>query len=650
MLVRIFIALILMTQPGGAAVQAAHHSTLHHDAQVRIDPARGTLESNDIVTLTDRGRIALALDAAIVVDRVSVDGVAQTPLRHGDTLTIDLGPMGTHRIALHETARISTRYGTSSVTLDGGVITGAWLAQPVGVPRTARVSYRITVTTPPGQIAVMDGRLERESHSADGYTATFTSTATNAPVLFTGPYRVAEKIANGVRIRTYFHQELAPLAKTYLDDAAKYISYYSKKIGPYPYTGFAIVSGNDPVGWGLPALTYINRHVLALPFIRTSSLPHEILHSWWGNAVGVDYATGNWAEGLTAYQADLAWAAVKDRDNGRKKRLTWLRDYTALPQVRDFPLRAFTSKSDDASQVVGYGKAAFVFHMLKVRLGTDVFNRALALFFANNLHRRASWADVRTAFETVSGKNLGAFFETWLNRRGAPQLVLKAARAKGRTVTFTLRQVQNGKAYALRIPIILQSTAGERRILIAMNKKTQTFSVSTDATARGLRIDPDFDVFRRLDPVETPPILRDVTLNRTTVLFNATTDQTMRNLAHTLARRLMHREVREVAALPPSGPLIVAGRPKDVFAQLKRMGLTSLREQLRTVAPAKAFAVKLNGRTVLAVMARTPAALSVLARALTHYKERSFVMTNTQRVTAQGTWPINSAPLTAYFK
>ena len=33
--------------------------------------------------------------------------------------------------------------------------------------------------------------------------------------------------------------------------------------------------------------------VLRLPFIPYTSLPHEILHNWWGNGVWVDYAGGN---------------------------------------------------------------------------------------------------------------------------------------------------------------------------------------------------------------------------------------------------------------------------------------------------------------------------------------------------------------------
>jgi hypothetical protein len=44
--------------------------------------------------------------------------------------------------------------------------------------------------------------------------------------------------------------------------------------------------------------------VLRLPFIFSSSLPHEVLHNWWGNGVLIDDRFGNWAEGLTTYQSD----------------------------------------------------------------------------------------------------------------------------------------------------------------------------------------------------------------------------------------------------------------------------------------------------------------------------------------------------------
>ena len=63
------------------------------------------------------------------------------------------------------------------------------------------------------------------------------------------------------------------------------------RIGAYPHRTFHIVAGPLPVGLGFAGLTYISQRILHLPFMQTRSLAHEIAHSWWGNAVGVDYRT-----------------------------------------------------------------------------------------------------------------------------------------------------------------------------------------------------------------------------------------------------------------------------------------------------------------------------------------------------------------------
>ena len=99
--------------------------------------------------------------------------------------------------------------------------------------------------------------------------------------------------------------------------------------------------------------------------MRGRSLAHEVLHNWWGNGVYIDYESGNWAEGLTTYMADYALAEERGPGEALDMRLGWLRDFAALPEDRDIAVTAFRSKRHDASQVVGYGKVAFIFHMLK---------------------------------------------------------------------------------------------------------------------------------------------------------------------------------------------------------------------------------------------------------------------------------------------
>lgn len=64
---------------------------------------------------------------------------------------------------------------------------------------------------------------------------------------------------------------------------------------------------------------------MRLPFIPYTSLPHEILHNWWGNRVWVDYEKGNWSEGLTAYLADH-WMKER-RGKGEQYRLKALQRY-----------------------------------------------------------------------------------------------------------------------------------------------------------------------------------------------------------------------------------------------------------------------------------------------------------------------------------
>ena len=78
----------------------------------------------------------------------------------------------------------------------------------------------------------------------------------------------------------------------------------------------------------MPTLTYLGIEVLRLPFIRSTSLGHEVLHNWWGNGVYPDYAHGNWSEGLTTFMADYTYKERESDDAARDMR----RDGCAISQ------------------------------------------------------------------------------------------------------------------------------------------------------------------------------------------------------------------------------------------------------------------------------------------------------------------------------
>ncbi|NQZ00741.1 MAG: hypothetical protein HRT45_08740 [Bdellovibrionales bacterium] len=200
------------------------------------------------------------------------------------------------------------------------------------------------------------------------------------------------------------------LAEKYLKVTHSYIKMYSESIGPYPYKKFALVENFWPTGFGMPSFTLLGSSIIRLPFILYTSYPHEVLHNWWGNGVYVDYGQGNWSEGLTSYQADHDFKAM--RGQGHEYRRDALNNFSAyVNKDNDFPLAEFVGRFDRASSAIGYGKAMMLFHMLKVRLSESVFSDGIRDFYAHNLFQKSGYSELRDSFEKVSSEELSRFFQ-----------------------------------------------------------------------------------------------------------------------------------------------------------------------------------------------------------------------------------------------
>ncbi len=318
-------------------------------------------------------------------------------------------------------------------------------------------------------------------------------------------YRAAAGATTGL---VYLRQPDDGLAQRYLQATGQYIEMYRQLLGPYPYGKFALVENFWETGYGMPSFTLLGPTIIRFPFIITSSYPHEILHNWWGNSVFVDYPSGNWCEGLTAYLADHLMQ--EQRGGGaafRQSSLQRFRDF--VREGRDFPLTEFRSRHDAATEAVGYGKTLMGFHMLRRQLGDEVFIAALRRFYQANRGRQASFADLRAAFEKAAATDLSDFFTSWTQRAGAPSLAIAAidvqAVEEGYRVSGTLRQTQTGDPYPLQVPILVQGESATAPALVSMGGREASFTIALDETPLALHVDPAFDLFRLLDPRETPP-------------------------------------------------------------------------------------------------------------------------------------------------
>ena len=224
------------------------------------------------------------------------------------------------------------------------------------------VEYEVEVAEPEGWHVVSAGN--GTSRDAQGAARWESHGAIDEITLVGGPLLVYRDAAGAVETLVYLRQKDDALAGKYLQATAQYVEMYRGLIGPYPYGKFALVENFWETGYGMPSYTLLGPQVIRFPFILSSSYPHEILHNWWGNSVFVDYETGNWCEGLTAYMADHL--IQEQRGKGEEYRRDTLQKYRSyVRDGRDFPLTEFRSRHSAATEAVGYGKTLMVFHMIR---------------------------------------------------------------------------------------------------------------------------------------------------------------------------------------------------------------------------------------------------------------------------------------------
>ncbi|MBE9552527.1 MAG: M1 family peptidase, partial [Proteobacteria bacterium] len=619
------LSMAFATGPCLAAGDAA--VPVHHAIEAQLDPGNGNLEVTDILTVGGRAALEFRLALWLEVEGLLLDGQGARATRAGDTWRVPLPDIGVHRIELRLRGVVPPlppggQRGVSPSAVSGAE--GSYLSGYSGwVPVTDDdwTAYRLTIEVPAPYRAVATGRLEEEILGETANRAVFAADyPAEPPALFAGPYTVRERHEHGIRMRTYFHRELDELSAGYLDDAGRYLLRFQEQIGPYPFRDFHIISSPLPVGLGFPNLTYIGRMVLPLPFMRGRSLAHEVLHNWWGNGVAVDYAAGNWAEGLTTYMADYALAVEDGAGKALEMRLGWLRNYTALPADRDVPVTSFTSKRHDAGQVIGYDKVAFIFHMLRNELGEEVFTNGLRLFWQRQRFRVAGWLELRRAFEEAAGRDLAWFFDQWLRRTGAPRLNLGDIRMRegGNAFQVTLTIRQDSPAYKLAIPVTIDTDAGQERRRIVLDAMETTATLNLNARPTAVHIDPEHDLFRRLLPGEAPPILRDVTLAADALTVIAADEAGADRVARQLAARLLDTPVRlgpDDPSVLERAPLLIVGTAPRVEAFLARAGLDGVPDSLAGRGTARVWTARRgNGEPLLVVAADDVQALEALLR------------------------------------
>ncbi len=669
-------------------VSSADAFNVHHDMRIVLDPVNHQLRGVDTILIRPAPVAGplLHINRHATAVRIEMNG-QEVPFEFKNTLLRPQFPEETQKAALKFTVTYFVRfddpvpvmpvnadnpgYGVSGTISPVGtlLLDGAGWYPQIDADST---TYRLQVEAPAGTIAVTAGRSL--GHLTDG-NKTVSTWEINYPVrglsLSAARYLVKERTIGRLTAATYFLPDSADLSDPYLEATARYLRLYEDLFGPYPFEKFAVVENFFPTGFGFPSYTLLGSRVLRLPFIIDTSLGHEIAHCWWGNGVYVDGSGGNWSEGLTTYVADYLYKERKSSAAAREYRQQILRNYATLVNPgNDFPISQFQSRSSPLTKTIGYDKCAMVFHMLRRKLGEDIFWGSLRDIYRDHLFQRVSWRQLRQSFERRSGTDLKEFFDQWINRDGAPRLVLANVTTGRKNGKWRIKAelVQDPPDFAAEVEIALMSAAEEVRhkVSLVSSEATDVFEIESVQSPTSLVVDPDVNFFRRLDPSEIPSSIN--TLKGADSVLVVVADgvgKDFQAVANTMVQSLgldKYRVVPEKQVTPDalgSNDLLLIGYTATTeqllsrVARERKLDFTDksfiFSEQVYDNPSDAFFGVfdhpSARGRVAALFLPLSVRYAEAVARKITHYGKYSYLSFSGGRNRIKGIWPIEKSPL-----
>jgi aminopeptidase N len=254
--------------------------------------------------------------------------------------------------------------------------------------------------------------------------------------------------------------------------AVKPMTFYSNLIGPYPYEKLAdvqsktIFGGLENAGCIFYAENSVTGHNQA-----ESLMAHEIAHQWFGNSVTENDWHHIWlSEGFATYLT----AAYLENTYGKA-----MLDETmikARDRVLQFALRASVPVIDttvtDLMRLLNansYQKGAWVLHMLRRKLGDEIFWKGMKSYYDVYTNKNAMTINFQREMEKAGNENLESFFRQWLYISGQPELKIHTETGKG-TTQLIIEQSQK-TLFTFDIEIQISDSAGAHLITIPVTER-----------------------------------------------------------------------------------------------------------------------------------------------------------------------------------
>ncbi len=272
-------------------------------------------------------------------------------------------------------------------------------------------------------------------------------------------------------------------------------------LGQYEYEKLANVQSTTRFG-GMENAGCIFYDENAINGKRTCEtlLVHEIAHQWFGNSATEKEWEDIWlSEGFATYFTNLYIEEVKGEDafrfqlqQDRSKVIQFKKNY-------NHPI-VDTSYTDlmDLLNPNSYQKGAWVVHMLRRKLGDELFKNGVMAYYRKYRLSNASTNDFKNVMEEVSGLDLNQFFKQWLYSSGHPVLSVQGKATK-KNIRLEIQQTQFESVFIFPLTVEFTMKNGDKFTkVIQINGRSEIVNLDTPKKVKSWKLDPNIDLLFEL--------------------------------------------------------------------------------------------------------------------------------------------------------
>ena len=410
---------------------------LHYDLDLAWDPATDTLTGTETLRFRATGTAAgFQLDFAkpLAITSLTLDGADVAYGHTGKDLVIDAPVEADGRYELVvayagvpepvEAPTTRSDLPTVGFTIDDEHQTwtmqepfGAYTWYAVNDHPSDKALYDFTLSVPSPWTGIAGG--EQTSTSDDGTTTTTSYTlaepaASYLVTLAFGDYdRTDDTGPRGLPI-TYWTPRGETSYLKGLSTAPEAMVWLERYLGPYPFDSAGIVVVDSESGMETQTMITLGNTAYST---SPATVVHELAHQWYGDQVTPSDWRDMWMnEGMAMY-LQLMWEADQKGVD--------LDDYLRPYRAAEIDSRAIAGPPGDykpsefGSSNVYFGPA-FMWHALRKLIGDDRFFAIVRGWPESQDNQSTDRDAFFTYIEEQSGRDLDAFFDSWLLDRKSP--------------------------------------------------------------------------------------------------------------------------------------------------------------------------------------------------------------------------------------